>query len=241
MIRSVVIGMARSGTNLLVSLLNSHPEALFYGEIFHERSIRTFDREIELIEASYGQNAQAMRDRDPAGFLEIFFRYARQDRKILGFKIFANHFPEVQNQLIQDPACRVLLLERQNRLAAFSSAQIGQQTGVWHTTGKAPETVKIDFSASEFSRFCKFTDRTYKDVRERLDRRGEYLDLRYQDLLLDGTHVAIKRHLDIAEAPRLSSPLTKQNPARPIDRFMNPDEVRRSLDLLGHPEWALEG
>lgn len=241
MIRSVVIGMARSGTNLLVSLLNSHPEAWFYGEIFHVRSIRTFDREIGRIEARYGQNAQAMRDRDPIEFLEMFFRYAEHKRRVLGFKIFANHFPEVQNKLIQDPACRVLLLERPNRLAAFSSAQIGRQTRVWHATEPAPEIVKIHFSAGAFSRFCQFTDRTYDDLRERLHHRGDYLDLRYEDLLFQETHLAIKRHLDIAPAPLLSTALIKQNPPRPIDRFVNPDEVRHSLDLVGHPEWALEG
>ncbi len=128
----VILGWYRSGTTLLTSLLQNHPELVCYSEVFLPKEPLwgqgVYNRFVNV------NKAQQLRDQHPDQFLKQYiFRAYQKGKGGVGFKLL---YPQLQsnvalaNALGAIPNLKVILLQRENLLDLWVSAQVAQKTGV---------------------------------------------------------------------------------------------------------------
>lgn len=136
--RFVIISRGRSGTSLLRSLLNNHPQVTTFGEIFRRYGAIGWDKphyrsssaQLELIQV------------DPVAFLQkyLFCKYPKQIRAV-GFKLFYYHArnPEWESMwqyLKASEDIQVIHLKRENMLATRLSLKRAFMTDAWSSTNR---------------------------------------------------------------------------------------------------------
>lgn len=128
----VILGWYRSGTTLLTSLLQNHPELVCYSEVFLPKEPLwgqgVYNRFVNV------NKAQQLRDQHPDQFLKQYiFRAYQKGKGGVGFKLL---YPQLQsnvalaNALGAIPNLKVILLQRENLLDLWVSAQVARKTGV---------------------------------------------------------------------------------------------------------------
>ena len=118
----IIVSHARSGSNLLLNSLNSHPNLIAEHEIFaaHNRDI--------------GENFQPTLDR--------LFRNRPESVKAVGCKIFYYHLNKDEwQELSKIPELKVIHLKRKNRLSMIVSMKVAFKTDQW---GIGDESERID-------------------------------------------------------------------------------------------------
>ena len=135
----IILGTERVGSNYLGDFLNSHPNIVFYLEIFHrEQSFwgtwayqpANIDKALEL------------RKLHPIEFLNryVFRKYARKTN-VIGFKIFYHHARNKNNLKVWDylrhlPQIKIIHLKRQNLLDSFISNLYSNRSNLFVVTKK---------------------------------------------------------------------------------------------------------
>lgn len=139
--RFVVLGWYRTGSNLLLSLLNSDASVVAYSEVFSPRGLFWGNR----VHAPWdrGGDLERRRTADAPAFLEevVFRRHARSVRAV-GFKLF---YPQLvvrpvaglAEALVSTPGLRVVHLRRRNLLRVLVSNRIANRTGQMAATSPA--------------------------------------------------------------------------------------------------------
>jgi hypothetical protein len=119
--RFAILCLGRSGSSHLVSLLDSHPDARCFGELFN----RTGRGISEFADAP---------ETDPGAFLD---RLASGCSKpVLGFKLPFNSIldePSIIDMLRSEPDYRIIRLSRRNLLAQLVSRRLQSSTRVSHS------------------------------------------------------------------------------------------------------------
>lgn len=87
-VRFVVVSNIRSGSTMLTNLLNQHPNALAFHELFHIHRASVPFQAVGYRRRSRDDSVMVLRDRDPAGFLDQHV-WGDQPRsvKAVGFKL----------------------------------------------------------------------------------------------------------------------------------------------------------
>ncbi|MCC2606094.1 sulfotransferase domain-containing protein [Planctobacterium marinum] len=130
----IVIGRARTGSNLLLSYLNSHPAIHMEGEIFAHQRHKTEQQ-----------------------ILKMVFNKQPQGIEAAGFKIFYHHPMDNKEQskiwdiLKADPSIHVIQLQRTNMLRMHISRKIAMQSDVW-TASKKSEVDKVKVKTISFTK-----------------------------------------------------------------------------------------
>jgi hypothetical protein len=106
LIRFIILGRPRTGSNMLVYALKAHPEIYARGEIFQRIGCRDFR---DVLQATAPR---------------------RRAVKAVGFKLMYNHpldrdLPELWDHLRTDKSIQVIHLERRNFLETHLSSRIG--------------------------------------------------------------------------------------------------------------------
>ena len=103
----VIITNQRSGSNLLVSMLNSHPEIKCFGELMRatprwmkKKGYRGVLTVLEKVDEAYRSDAH--RFAQPGEFIEAVFDTVTNHFKLLGFKIHLKQHPSFLLDLIQN-------------------------------------------------------------------------------------------------------------------------------------------
>ena len=137
----IVLGDARTGSNMLVDALNSHPRIVCFREVMN--FVQEF---VDYGVAGYDQQDRAdfaLRKDDPARFLrERIFGGHAAETAAAGFKLHYYHiwgfdpqyeglFERVLEPLVGDNELRVVHLQRRNQLRSLVSLRLAQATGVW--------------------------------------------------------------------------------------------------------------
>ncbi len=148
----VICCAERTGSNLLVSMLRSHPEIGAAGEIFNGRHL---DDPIPWPPVWDRDDLVALRKTDKNAMLAELGQIATGQRLgAFGFKLMyyqAERNPEVVDFLQGIPDLRVIHIKRHNRLRRFLSHTRAQQSDKWKNSAKdgarkpAPRPVHIDF------------------------------------------------------------------------------------------------
>jgi LPS sulfotransferase NodH len=211
--RFIIFTGGRTGSELLVSLLSSHPQIACDGELLKDKRLWP--------------------DRLIAGRLER----ARQKKKLAyGFKLQPEHLDNIQhmasaNAWVQTMAAqgwKVIRLSRRNRLYQAISAVRIETMDAHYRAGKggAFEPVAIDpFYLKAMMCFIGFTENQITQQLEGID----YLDISYEDGLekpeaQSGTVAEICGLLGLEPAP-VSSSFVRISPTRLRDMVTNYDEI----------------
>jgi LPS sulfotransferase NodH len=239
--RFIILASQRTGSNLLRSLLGSHPAVVAYGEIYL-RDHSWFESELgpkdcpELV---------AERDADPIAFAEKYvFRSHDASIKAVGFKLFYQHAKEYDHALWrwldQMPDLMVIHLRRQNLLKQFVSAEVAKATNVWRSNytkeaRMSHDEVALELDLQECERFMRSTRDAAEAACERLSHR-QRLDLNYEDMTssIDASMHRTLEFLNLEPRP-LESQLRKQI-NRPLQQLVkNYDAL---CTALAGSEWA---
>jgi LPS sulfotransferase NodH len=224
--RFVILAVPRSGSNLLCTLLNSHPEILCHHEVFNPAGIFYA---LELRDGSLDLGTIEDRERDPAAFLGRLWR-ARLGRRCVGFKLTRGQDESVLDALLQDPGIRKIVLRRGNRLKTYVSAKIAETTGQWEVYRESDlvaDKPRIAVDLEEFGRHAAENDRFHARIEEVLERTGqEPLRVDYECLDREDEHARWLRYLGLSGIPApLRAASVKQNPTDLRKIVANYDEL----------------
>lgn len=222
----LVVAMARTGSNALISALRQHPHCYTDFELFHGKHIPgPLAEKFSLSE----------RDADPYAFLGEAVAEAirrKPETQSYGFKIFFTHNDELLAKLIVDPAWPVVLMRRENTLDQFLSLRIAVDTNVWNSNDGTAKA-KIEFKEKEFLFFKNRVDGFYENCEQQLKAAGQpFHRVSYADITA-GNYGPLCDFLGLAEPHDLVPKLYKQNPTGTADKVENPDEARAVLERLG--------
>ena len=208
--RFVIFSVARSGTTLLCSRLNSHPEILCHYELFapnmisyapNFQKIYGGDREIsreDLTSGRIGIDTVEGRERSPESFIVKVWQH-NFGHKAVGFKVIRGQNQNAVDLLVRDKNVKKILLLRQNKIRCYISRLIVEKTGVWsiskdgfaYKNGKIQKEENIQISSKKvtvnvdkFNKWSKEYDRYFEQLRQRLvDTNQSFVELTYEDLI----------------------------------------------------------
>ena len=133
--RMIILSRSRTGSNLLMSLLNSHPKVHIHGEVFDWLRGRTCK---EIYEETFPEIAEV----DCLGF-KIFYTHPIDDQE-----------KSVWEMLKNDRSLKIVHLVRKNMLRTYVSQAIAEKNDIWTSQmGAATDeekVVHIDFDKLMF-------------------------------------------------------------------------------------------
>lgn len=213
--RFIILSRSRTGSNLLLSLLNSHPNVIAEWEIFAQL------------------NGQSHR--------EILARaYGRQPRRVRakGFKFFYYHPLDDESgtlwtDLVADEAIRVLHLKRRNILRTLISRKIAGQQDVWASTADkavaTPPRKAVSFTVEELVKGFAET-RAWEQKGDRDFRHHPLLTVAYEDLTGAPAETLAQSQAFLGLPPvALTTDMKKQNPERLTDLVTNYAELKQAF------------
>ena len=209
-----ILAAPRTGSSLLCALVQNHPDAVQYWELFRNTSengelsaadlaigsLRTHNINAELLQAiESGRRA-------PGRLLDQLVSDCPGQRRVQAFKLFgtdSNGNPHLPRGIVRDQVIgssrrgRFIILFRRNVLEVFVSQLAAALSDVWAGAGTQGQ-VHVD--PLNFAAFEEQYLEWYAWAREELNRAGKpFLELEYNELAadLDTTWERVQRFLDI--------------------------------------------
>ncbi|MDZ7711051.1 MAG: sulfotransferase [Roseovarius sp.] len=232
--RFLIIGLPRSGTTYLMTLLDAHRDIACSGEQFNPYAI------VGVGERDARPGALLARDRAPLLFMERYFEAAAGTGvSRVGFKYMLGHNVRILRRLADHPETDLIYVWRENRLAQIASLIKAAQSKRWAQT-RADDHVTERIKAGPHQichRWHEFatTDMLFAHWLEGLPNRR--ITLEYRELFAPGFTDRITGFLGVDNDPGMKSPLVKQNPNDVLARFENPAPIRRYFTELGFGHW----
>lgn len=235
--RFIILCDTRSGTTALTSTLKTHPDVHCYGHPFFENA-KGHSRMNEFLHGAVDIEKRKIK---PVEYAYDILNTTR-GATTTGFKIWTSDYVgtnEALAALTADPTIKKIILNRENKLACISSAALvalkKENPEAFEDPDNRPQAV---FEKDKFLR----------QTRNRIKRiesypamcTGEVLKLPYEGLMTTGLQ-AITQFLDLEEFDFVIS-TKKRNTGDIIGRYKPEfhDEIRATLDEIGHPEWVSE-
>ena len=142
----VVLSHPRAGSNFICSLINQHPAAVSFREVFHPAAVHVGHDNRDCAPNLPGP---MRRDLSPAHFLHCLGAAAQPAQ--CGFKLFPDHHPSVVRATL-NPICRVrrIVLLRRDLLAVYVSELNARRSGRYSFPADAgktpdrPDPIRID-------------------------------------------------------------------------------------------------
>ena len=189
----VLMAAERTGSNLLVGLLDSHPDVRAGGELFNARFVDADHIPWQGIESD--AELLAMRRADPVAFVDhAFGRMVRDGASAVGFKLLYNQADaarELTHHLAAAMSVKVIHLTRRNRLRRFVSHLLAEQADEWARSKDAPPAehrqVEVDFA--DFVVDCDEVAKAEQRCVDAFDGH-DFLHVVYEDLAADPLGVA---------------------------------------------------
>ncbi|HET6628896.1 MAG TPA: sulfotransferase [Woeseiaceae bacterium] len=209
-----IVADLRTGSTLLATSLDEHPQIRCYGELFHSKElpdnrIEGFDRLGASAEAILERSMQA-RGVEACGFKAMIFLPLPS----------TTHWADAWSRIRELPELRVIWLTRRDRLAQYASAEVVRHTGVFHPHDNdrvyRPEhrpVIRID--PDEFRSWVRERDAQLRRRREMLHG-VPALDLDYETLTGDWERstACIQRFLEVDVEPLVQQ--KKKQERRPL-------------------------
>ncbi|WP_071675558.1 sulfotransferase [Nioella nitratireducens] len=235
-VRFVILSAARSGTSLLADTLDSHPQIVCHGEIFHPDP----EWHIRGDMAGWSKEDKRALSKDRDNLLDRAF--TQPGAKAVGFKMWQNQAPDISDRLLADESVRKIIFERRNKLSQFSSTALAVQTGVWNIgldgNTRPPKVAPLAFDDAAFHEFLSYQNDVFSHYRATA--RGPVLDMAFQGLLQDGFG-GLQTFLGVKVAP-LQAQKRRLHGTDILARFRpeDHDRIRAVLDGLGQADWISE-
>lgn len=230
MTRFVILAVPRTGSNLLCTLLNSHPQILCHHEVFNPQGVFTA---LDYRGQDLAAESLQQRDEQPLSFLERVWQTGSGDTCV-GFKWTRGQNQDVLSSVVEDTDVRKIVLRRRNRIKTFVSDLIAQQTQQWEVYSRQELTLprpRIHVDAGQLSEHIAINQQFYADLSGALSRHNQlYCEVDYETLFDRPCQIRMLQFLAVAS---LDVPLTaasvKQNSTDLRATIANFDELAESL------------
>lgn len=243
MIKFVVFGIQRTGTTLVASLLQSHPDIFSLGELFDDkekiskRGIQTYKLHLKnffpYINYSSGQSREIIYQ-----YLdEIFFK---EDFDAVGFKLMLNQaklFPPVLYYL-KENKFKIICVFRENLLKTCISRLRARRSGIYDSTQQIYDKTKcLEFKMNipveallKELKSVTNQDREQKKIVPNLDL--EFTTVTYEKLL-ESRREEMKKLLTFlginTKNIELKTPLEKVSPSKLKNSVENYEEIVQAI------------
>lgn len=232
--RFLIIGLPRSGTTYLMTLLDTHRAIACTGEQFNPHAIVGIgcqDRDPDRLLA---------RDRAPIHFMERAFAQAAGDGVTrVGFKYMLGHNVRILRRLAHHPEIDLIYVWRENRLAQVASLIKAARSKRWaQTRADAHVRERIRIGPREIChRWHEYAtiDTLFAHWLQSLPNRR--ITFEYRALFAPGFAERITGFLGVDPDPGMHSPLVKQNDNDVLARFETPGPIRRYFTEIGFAHW----
>jgi LPS sulfotransferase NodH len=230
MTRFVILAVPRTGSNLLCTLLNSHPEILCHHEVFNPQGIF-----VALTHRYRGNQLGSLveRDRDPLAFLDRVWG-TRQNYRCIGFKWTRGQNKMIFKSILEDSRVKKIVLRRHNRIKTFISEQIAEQTQQWEAYSEQ-ELLQprpcVNVDSDKLLKHISVNDQFYTDINVSLRRTHQpYIDVLYESLFSPQEQKRLLEFLRVNFVDRrLTATSIKQNSTDLRDSIANFSELSATL------------
>ena len=230
----LIIGLPRSGSTYLATLLNSHKDIECSGELFNPYAI------VGIGEKTDDVDAVVDRDVKPLKFFNEFF--AKDSKaKALGFKFMIGHNIKVLREIGKNPDISIIYIFRKNKLAQISSWMTAVCTGNWAKSNKAPESggaALLDAGPRAISQkwheYATY-DFLFMSWLKSLPNRRLIVD--YNSVFDADFPQKVCRFLDVEYDEEMKSNLVKQSSNKVIDRFEHKKPISEYFKRRGLGNW----
>ena len=226
----IVFAAPRTGSNHLVSLLNSHPNCTCHGEIFRPlfKPSSKIDKALKKWD---GGKARFIR---PEKFISEIKSKSSKQTYSFGYKLFLNHFMLISSDVFLK-VDKVIYLSRENMLARYSSMLTAKVSGQGALKSKdKPKNTKAIFVEEKFDRFVKkkYEEQITMEKLVAAFPKDKLMSIKYTDINHFGKQQAMLKVLGLQNDTKveLSSNLIKRNSDIITDRFSNKSEVLNYLE-----------
>jgi LPS sulfotransferase NodH len=226
----VILAAPRTGSNMLCTLLNSHPAITCHHEIFNPRGVflalthRTQPHVLPSCEE---------RDRDPLSFLKRFWT-TMTGPDALGFKWTKGQNQQVLDCLVTDRQVLKIVLRRRNRVKTFVSAEIALRTDQWEVYEADELAVprpQINIDGTKLRRHVAEYEQFYTDLTDELVRSDQnWICLYYEELFVSNAHRGLLEFLQVEPSDYVLQPASvKQNSCNLKESVANFSELATAL------------
>jgi len=229
---------------MLASALDALPGVACHGELFRKND-KAVEADLAIIRELDPAYADIdYRRRNHHDFLDVMVRQTPSD--LTGFKLMLRQAPEVQQAIVSSGDYRIILLDRPNVLALYSSHRIARATGVgFKRKGETTVSPKVDFDAKDFRGFWRRYRKKYEviDAQLRESKHCQAIAVNYLDLLHGDAFGGVVDFLGLqAEDTAFSKYIgtQKRNSSEILQRFSNPDSVVEYLGEVDKQDWCRE-
>jgi len=196
--RFVIIASPRTGSNLVIEMLNSHPDCCCGYELFNQGHIEANHIPWYFDDLSQDPRLLELRRRDPVAFLaELDALGRRSGFACVGFKLMyweGEQVPVVRDHVLGDRSWRVIHVRRRNQLQRLVSIRRAERTGHWWVARDERASVPpVTLSLAEVTGEIAY-QRQQEQLHARLAEGHEVLELFYEDITA-GDPLAIARQL----------------------------------------------
>lgn len=246
----VILCSARTGSTLLVELLNLSPDIRCHYELLNPQ-LRQFGLEgAEARDPELEARLEALRGSDVQGFMAEI--RARAPQPHFGLKIFKGHNDRFEEEVLRDRSWKKIVLYRSNLLAVYSSLLISQATGKWSQGGGAAQVVggssdegvwneQVHFDVEDFEKFAKRFQAPYRKWMSALAAsRQDFHFIDYTQIRSQSMIGALTAFIGAAPPAELRARQVKTSTSVVVDRFENQIEVREYLKKVGRLDWQAE-
>lgn len=222
----VILAAPRSGSNMLCTMLGSHPSILCHHEIFNPKGIRLA---LRLRETGFVLGTVDERGRDAGAFLERVWA-TRLGFPCVGFKMTHRQDERAFRQVLSDATVAKIVLHRRNRLKTYVSHQISEALGQWEVYRPEDlirERPRIRVEPRAFLERVAFDEAYYDEIRRAVDGRGQAsIEVWYERLSSADVQDSILEFLGLGPAPGgMQIGSVKQNSRHLEDHVENFEEL----------------
>lgn len=242
----VIVTMQRSGSNMLGSILDSHPQIACFGELMRrtpdwmlEKGYRGALKILEVTDPEFRDDN--VRFARPYDFVNCAFS-TQTKKNIKGFKLHVEQHPEFLEKLFGDPEYSFIHLQRENVLAQYSSWKIAQVTGQGNARkGTEIRRAKVLFKPTDFQKYLNRIEKDLSRITSMLSARDDSVfHIKYTQLMNDAKIREVIAFLGADDKAAVEVGTEKRNPSNILSRFENPEIVTSFLESIGRSDWSRE-
>jgi hypothetical protein len=239
----VIFSFHRTGSSMLVDILDSIPEIKCYYELYKPKTDYT-ENELLVKTKTTPQNWKIKAKNDPLSYWkEIINLQCNNTFSAIGFKIFWGHHQSWLEYLANSSDFEKIVLLR-NPIARYISAERAKVTGKWFQLKSEETTKKLIFNPVVFDRFVKTHNNGVQYYLEKTKNYPDkYLTVTYENIVNRTALRSIleKLQLDSTQVNNLKTKYVKQT-VEPIEKcFLNYEQMKEYIlqnysELLDDPE-----
>lgn len=230
----VILCYPRTGSYLLVDLLNKQDDVVCHGEIFKPNWIELEEKYL----AALNINSMDIEQRNKTPLMFMNGVYQKTEASCVGFKLFANHNYRVrQNLLFNNSDIKKIFLAR-NPFQSLVSQRLAEQTGKW--TKKVGEEEqqfkKIKIEVSDIVEHMMWMKNFYEIVlaADKLSNNNSFCFIDYSELFEQDRLNELGAFIGLGSWNyRIESVYSKQLNSPYSEIIDNWKDVQRALENLG--------